>query len=232
MTARPEQLALDLAHRVANGRDDFLVSPSNAAAVRLVDEWPAWPSHVAILTGPHGSGKSHLAQVWQARSGASVLKAAELARDEVAEAFASKALVLEDVTPGAFDETMLFHVANFARQEGGQVLLTSSFEPGQWNVKLPDLASRLNSFPVIRIGAPDDALLRGVLVKLFADRQIAVDEALISYVVTRMPRSLDAARKLVAEIDRLALAEKAEVTRSFVSRVMGKLLSPGLFNDA
>jgi len=232
MTARPEQLLLDLAHRVANGRDDFLVSPSNEAAVRLVDEWPAWPSHAAILTGPVGSGKSHLAQVWQARSGAKVLKASALAREDVALAFSNNALVLEDVTPGAFDETMLFHVANVARQNGGQVLLTSSIEHEQWNVKLPDLASRLNAFPVIRIGAPDDALLRGVLVKLFADRQIAVDEALISYVVLRMPRSLDAARKLVAEIDRLALAEKAEVTRNFVARVMGKLLSPELFNDA
>ena len=232
MTARPEQLPLDLAHRVANGRDDFLVSPSNEAAVRLVDEWPAWPSHAAILTGPEGSGKSHLAQVWQARSGAKVLKASALAREDVALAFSNNALVLEDVTPGAFDETMLFHVSNVARQNGGQVLLTSSIEHEQWNVKLPDLASRLNAFPVIRIGAPDDALLRGVLVKLFADRQIAVDEALISYVVLRMPRSLDAARKLVAEIDRLALAEKAEVTRNFVARVMGKLLSPGLFNDA
>jgi len=231
MTPRPEQLLLDLPHRVATGRDDFLVSPANASAVRLVDEWPVWPSYGALLIGPQGSGKSHLARVWQAKSGAQVLAARSLMTEDVPQALAGKALVLEDVAQSEFDETMLFHACNQARQVGGHLLLTSVQDLASWVVKLPDLASRLNSFPVVRIGAPDDALLRGVLVKLFADRQIAVDEALISYMVLRMPRSLDAARKLVAEIDRLALAEKAEVTRSFVSRVLGKLTSPGLFND-
>jgi chromosomal replication initiation ATPase DnaA len=231
MTARPEQLLLDLSHRVATGRDDFLVSPANAAAVRLVDEWPVWPGYGAILLGPQGSGKSHLARVWQAKSGAQVLAARSLTKEDVPLALASKALVLEDVARGEFDETALFHACNQARQVGGHLLLTSVQDLSSWAAKLPDLASRLNSFPVVRIGAPDDALLRGVLVKLFADRQIAVDEALISYMVLRMPRSLDAARKLVAEIDRLALAEKAEVTRSFVSRALGKLTSPGLFDD-
>ena len=231
MSARPEQLPLDLSHRVATGRDDFLVSAANAAAVRLVDEWPAWPSYGAILVGPQGSGKSHLARVWQARSRAQVQAARALTNENVPQALADRALVLEDVTRGEFDETMLFHACNQARQVDGHLLLTSTQDPASWAVKLPDLASRLNSLPVLRIGAPDDALLRGVLVKLFADRQIAVDEALISYMVLRMPRSLDAARKLVAEIDRLALAEKAEVTRSFVSRVLGKLTSPGLFNE-
>jgi chromosomal replication initiation ATPase DnaA len=232
MSIRPEQLVLDLPLRAATGRDDFLVSEANAAAVRLIDEWPNWVSHVAILVGPQGSGKSHLAQVWQARSGAKVLNAGELRREDVADSFSSKALALEDLRPQAFDETALFHAANVARQEGGHLLITSSTEPSQWQVQLRDLASRLQSFPVVRIGAPDDALLRGVLVKLFADRQIAVDEALISYVVLRMPRSLDEARKLVAEIDRLALAEKAEITRHFVGRVMNKMSNPELFNDA
>jgi chromosomal replication initiation ATPase DnaA len=230
MTAKPEQLVLELPLRAANGRDDFLVSQANAAAVRLIDEWPQWVSHAAILVGPEGSGKSHLAQVWQARSGARVYKAAALQRDDVADVLAGGALVLEDVAAGQFDETMLFHAANVARQNGGHILLTSSSEPANWRVGLRDLASRLSSFPVVRIGTPDDALLRGVLVKLFADRQIAVDEALVTYVLLRMPRSLDAARKLVAEIDRQAMAERAEVTRNFVSRIMGRMVSPDLFN--
>ena len=41
-----------------------------------------------------------------------------------------------------------------------------------------------------RIAAPDNALLRAVMVKLFADRQVAVDEQLVSYVLSRTERSL------------------------------------------
>jgi len=117
-----------------------------------------------------------------------------------------------------------------ARQQGGQVLLTSRLEPRLWQLKLPDLASRLKALPLVHISAPDDALLRGVLVKLFADRQISVDEAVVSYMLTRMARSLAAARSLVAEIDRAAMVEKAEITRPFVARVMAAHESPDLFN--
>ena len=145
------------------------------------------------------------------------------------ELFASKALCLEDIEVGQFDETMLFHALNLARQEGGHVLLSSRLEPAQWQVKLPDLASRLKALPVVHILPPDDALLRAVLVKQFADRQIVVDEALIGYMILRMPRSAAAARALVAEIDRQAMVERAEITRPFVAKVMARVESPDLF---
>ena len=103
--------------------------------------------------------------------------------------------------------------------------------PVGWNVALPDLASRLQALPVAQLDPPDDVLLRGVLVKLFADRQLAIDEQVISYMMLRMPRSLDAARGLVAEIDHLALEEKAAVTRPLVARVMQRFTAPDLFAD-
>jgi chromosomal replication initiation ATPase DnaA len=228
---KPQQLLLDLPHREALGRDDFLVTGSNSAAVALVDEWPNWPSHAAILVGPRGSGKSHLSNVWQQASHAVVLPLAELATANVAPLLASKALVLEDVTPDRFDPTALFHALNHARQQKGHILLTSEFEPKAWNVTLPDLASRLSAIPLVNILPPDDALLRGVLVKLFADRQVSVDEALISFVLARMPRSLQAAQILVAEVDRQALLAKAEMTRPFVSKIMSEVFVPELFNQ-
>ena len=229
---RPQQLLLDLPHRPALGRDDFLVTGSNSAAVSLVDEWPLWPTHAAILVGPKGSGKSHLSNVWQQASLAKAILAADLKTDTVGSLMANKALVLEDVSPGQFDQTALFHALNHARQQQGHVLLTSELEPKAWNVTLPDLASRLAALPLVNILPPDDALLRGVLVKLFADRQIAVDEALISFVLARMPRSLEAAQTLVAEVDRQALTAKSEITRHFVSKIMGEVFVPELFNQA
>ena len=227
----PTQLLLDLPHRPALGREDFLVTGSNSAAVSLVDEWPNWPSHGAILVGPKGSGKSHLAHVWQVASNAQIMPLAALRTDDVAHLLASGALVLEDATSGPIDQTALFHALNQARQNKGHILLTATGEPASWGISLPDLSSRLAALPVITILPPDDPLLRGVVVKLFADRQINVEESLVSFVLARMPRSLHSAQRLVAEVDRQALEAKAEITRPFVAKVMAELFMPPLFNE-
>ena len=129
------------------------------------------------------------------------------------------------------DERALFHLLNLTRQTGGHVLIASETDPAQWKVQLPDLASRLKALAVARLDPPDDALLRGVLVKHFADRQVAVEEPVISYLMLRMPRSLDAARAIVAELDALALAEKSAVTRTLAARVLQQMTEPGLFPD-
>lgn len=225
-----QQLTLDLAHRPALARDDFLVSPANAGAVALVDQWPNWPTHGAVIVGPPGSGKSHLASVWRQRCGAGLRRASDLSVAAAADDFASRALVVEDAGEGPFDERALFHLLNLARQEGGFVLLTSARPVAAWPVQLPDLMSRLRALPEATILPPDDALLRGVLVKHFADRQIAVSEPIVSYILLRMPRSMDALRRIVQEIDARALAEKAEITRPFVAKVLGEYAAPDLFH--
>jgi chromosomal replication initiation ATPase DnaA len=225
----PRQLTLDLALRPALAREDFLVAPSNQAAVALVDQWPNWPAHGAVISGPPGSGKSHLAAVWQNRAGALGLSATDLRIADVAVALQSGALIVEDADRRGVDERALFHALNMAKQEGGFVLLTATTPVSAWAVALPDLRSRLNALPQVAIEAPDDALLRGVVVKLFADRQIAVSEVIVAYMVLRMPRSLEAARSLVDAIDRAALEQGAEVTRPFVAKVLEAALSPGLF---
>ncbi len=226
-----EQLTLDLALRPALAREDFLVSPANAAAVALVDQWPNWPTHGAVIVGQPGSGKSHLASVWQQRSHAGLKQAAMLSADTVPEDFASGALVVEDAGETGLDERALFHLLNLARQEGGYVLLTSTRPVASWPVALPDLRSRLQALPEATILPPDDALLRGVLVKHFADRQIAVSEAIISFILVRMPRSMAALRQIVQEIDSRALAGKVEITRPFVARVLADCVYPGLFQS-
>jgi chromosomal replication initiation ATPase DnaA len=230
-TGKGRQLVLALPHRAALGREDFLVSPANAAAVAMIDQWPDWPSHALLLVGPPGSGKSHLVEVWRRASGAERIEAADLSAEAVPDLLAQGGLAVENAPGPALNERALFHLLNLARQQGAKVLITSEQLPGAWGVRLPDLVSRLRAAPVAELGAADDALLRGVLVKLFADRQLAVEESVISYLVVRMPRSLDAARHLVAEIDRRALEDKAQVSRTFVARVLTGLAEPGLFPD-
>jgi chromosomal replication initiation ATPase DnaA len=226
-----DQLALDLPHRIATGREDFLVSGANEAAVAAVDAWPNWPSPVLILVGDAGSGKSHLADVWRTMSNASVVSAGKLAKDDVPSLMQSGAAIVEDAPGDKLDEVALFHLINMARETSGHLLITSAVFPAHWPVTLPDLNSRLKAAQLASLGDPDDELLRGLLVKQFGDRQLQVDEAVISYMVTRMERSFDAARSLVAKIDAQALSQRAEITRVFVSRIMQDETEPGLFDD-
>lgn len=229
MSKISEQLIFDLPHREAQGRDDFLVTSSNVAAVALIDQWPNWPSHAAIILGDEGCGKTHLVEVWRSKNNAALITAEKLEASEVPALLQSGALAIEDLGSGKLDERALFHALNLAKQESKFLLLTSRLVPSLLSLAIPDLASRLNSLPTIQILAPDDALLRGVLVKLFADRQISVEEGLINYILMRMPRSLGTARRLVAEVDMLAMIEKAEITKPLVARILAKIEEPDLF---
>lgn len=222
MIEQPQQLAFELPHRQALGVEDFLVSHSNAAAVALVDRWPDWPVGAAVISGPAGSGKSHLANVWRLRSNASVVHATACTIARVPELASHGALVVEDIAT-LKDEQALFHLLNLVREQRLAMLLTSDAAPGDLDVTLPDLRSRLKALPFAEIAPPDDALLRVVLVKLFADRQLAVDPAIIAYLLLRMERSMEAARRLVAEVDRQALMLKRGVTRAVAAAALKSL---------
>jgi chromosomal replication initiation ATPase DnaA len=222
MPSTPEQLVFELPHRAAIGREDFLVSDSNAAAVALVDRWPDWPVGAAVLVGPKGSGKTHLANVWLLRSAAAVFDASQISREDVPAIASAGAAIIEDVQ-NLTDEAALFHLLNLVREQRLQILMTTNIAPGDLSVSLPDLMSRLKALPVASIEAPDDALLRAVLVKLFADRQLSVEPHVIDYVLVRMERSLAAAERLVAEADRKALVLQRRVTRAVAAAALDKL---------
>jgi len=211
--SRPRQLVLAFEPTASFARDDFLEGPSNATALSLVEQWPDWPARAVALVGPEGSGKSHLADIWATRAGARRLAARALDAAAVPGALATGALALENIGEGV-DEVALFHLLNLARESDAHVLLTARTPPAQWTLRVRDLASRLRALPVVELRAPDDPLLRAVLVKLFVDRQLAVDEGLISYLITRIERSFAAARAAVATLDREALQRQRPVTRA------------------
>jgi chromosomal replication initiation ATPase DnaA len=222
MPTLPEQLVFELPHRAAMGLEDFLVSESNAEAVALVDRWPDWPVGAAVLVGPEGSGKTHLANVWRLRSGAALASASDLSRERVPELAARGALVVENIAT-LDDEAALFHLLNLGREQRLQILLTSDAAPGDLRISLPDLLSRLKALPVASIEPPDDALLRAVLVKLFSDRQLSVEPHIIDYVLVRMERSMSAAERFVSEADRQALILQRRVTRAIAAAALDTL---------
>jgi chromosomal replication initiation ATPase DnaA len=210
------QLTLDLPHRAALGAEDFLVSDCNLAAVRLIDAWPNWQDHVQLLIGPPASGKTHLARVWQALSGAEGLEPERLAMDFVDSMSAGTPLVVEDADRLAYDEKTLFHLLNLAREKRLFVLLTARTVPSRWPFSLPDLLSRLNAVPAVEIGSPDEALIRTVMLKHFADRQLDIDPKVLTYLALHVDRSLAAAEAAVAAVDRAALATGRKISRQLV----------------
>jgi chromosomal replication initiation ATPase DnaA len=225
MTAlvRPRQLVLALEHEESFAREDFLEGPSNAAGLALVESWPDWPNRVMALIGPEGSGKTHLAAIWAEMSGARRLAARGLIEEAVPSALATGALVLEDLESSTLDERALFHLINLAREEQGFVLITGREPPAAFRVGLPDLVSRLRAIPSVLLQPPGDALLRLVMLKLAADRQMALDASVVDYVANRIERSFAAARAAVVRLDEEAMRRHRPVTRA---------LAVELFRDA
>jgi chromosomal replication initiation ATPase DnaA len=210
-----QQLALELGHRSAQGRDDFYVSPCNAEAVGWIDRWPDWPTTGLALWGPSACGKSHLAAVWRSRSGAALADFGALRAFEPPAILAGRSsLVLDDEPAAALAidlEEPLLHLHNLVAERGGNLLLVGGSPPARWPIALADLSSRLRAMNTVPIAAPDDALLSAVLTKQFRDRQIAVTSEVVAYAVARMERSFAAAKSLVDALDREALAQRRRI---------------------
>jgi chromosomal replication initiation ATPase DnaA len=228
MNEIPRQLPLALGFSERFGREDFLPGPSNEAALALIERWPDWPAQVVALVGPEGAGKSHLAAIWAKASGARLLASHAIVPGCVPTALATGALVIEDLHQGACEETALFHLLNLAREQDAFVLITAHTPPSGWSMRLRDLASRLRALPAVALAPPDDTLLRAVLVKLFADRQLKVDDDLIGYLMARIERSFAAARAIVAELDRVALRHRREINRKFAAELLAGALRRNL----
>ncbi len=213
------QLPLHLPVEAARARDDLVVTDANKQAVAFMDSWPQWPGPIAILAGPTGAGKSHLAEIWATRAEATFLSPSK----EGTDIHSGGNVVVEDITQGGFSENWLFHLINSVRASQNSLLLTSRRWPGDWGITLPDLQSRMKVAHLMELNEPDDALLAGVLIKLFSDRQLTVDTSVIDYLVLRMERSLASAQILVAIVDRLSLVEKRRVTKPLASQALREL---------
>lgn len=220
------QLAFDLPCRSAQGREDFFVAPANALALATLDAPETWPQRKMLVIAPEGAGKSHLAQIWADERSAVIVDAAALNAENAPGHAAAGAVVVEDADRigglGAA-EAGLFHLHNLLQAEGGLLLLSARSAPRDWNLTLPDLRSRMEATPNVRITPPDDALLAAVLVKLFADRQLVISAMLVPWLVTRMDRSLATARRVVAALDARALQKGSAVTRALASEVLDSL---------
>ena len=217
---QPRQLAFALPHAESLTRDNFLEGPANAAGLALVDSWPDWPNRVMLLVGPEGSGKSHLAAIWAEEAGARSISAHALTAAAVPGALATGALVVEDLKSQDLDERALFHLLNLAREDAAFVLITAREPPTALQIELRDLRSRLRAVPTVLLLPPDDQLFRALIVKFCADRQLSVDETVVSYLATRIERSYAAVRQAVELLDTEALRLGRPVTRALAADLL------------
>lgn len=223
-----QQIPLDLSVRPAHGREDFLIGPENREAVAWLDRWPDWPSPALMLCGPAACGKSHLAAVWQQKSGACFLRPDSLGSEGAEDLTKNNGhVIIDGLDPWIGDsaaETTLFHIFNIFREQKRFLLLTLRMNPAQGDFALPDLASRLKASPLARIFPPGEDLLGAVLIKLFHDRQLAVSQDVIGYIVPRMERSFAAARDIVEAADHMALSQKRAVSVPLMRQVMAGMV--------
>ncbi len=217
-----QQLTFDLPARPAQGRENFFVSPANEAALKQIDAWQSWPGNRLLLNGPEGAGKSHLARVWASMAGAEVIHARNLPQTAIPALLEENASIAVDdigtIAGDAVAEQALFHLFNLCLAEGGHLLLTSRCAAPDFT--LPDLKSRVEAAPIATIEAPDDDLLAAVLVKLMADRQLAISPQVISFLARRMERSFSQAERIVSQLDSLALSTHRPITRALAAEVL------------
>lgn len=214
----PDQLAFDWPTGVALGPDDFFVSEANAKAFAMLSAPDTWPERKLAIIGPKGSGKSHLARVFEGQTDAVLHKACDLAGGFQT---AATTVIIEDMErlPRSAEEPV-FHLHNNLRNAGGLLLLTSCLPPSRWPIALPDLASRMQATTVAQIENPDDALLSALIMKLFADRQINPQPNLVQYLAARIERSFAAAADIVARLDAAALAQGRKINTALAAELL------------
>ncbi|MEX0350489.1 MAG: chromosomal replication initiator DnaA [Paracoccaceae bacterium] len=218
-----EQLSFELPSKTARGREDFFVSPSNAMAVALLSA-STWPGGKLVLSGPAGSGKTHLTHVWANETGARIVSATGITSEDIL-SLSEGPVAVEDIPLIATDaaaQDAMFHLHNLTLANGHPLLMTGRSAPSFWALPLPDLQSRVQGAQHVALEPPDDELLGAVIAKLFFDRQLNPRPDLIRYLVRHMDRRFDAAARMVDRLDHIALTEKREITRALAARLMAE----------
>jgi len=222
MTDYNVQLTFDLVDDVSLNRDDFIVSKSNKDAIAWIDSWPNWPVNVPGLNifGAPSSGKSHLANIWKSKSNALSINAPSLDALNVRELLIDHKNVLVDNFDNSWREETVLHLYNLIQELGGSFIIISEQPVSQMDIKLRDLASRVSTMSTVELKLPDDEIIKGVMRKLFKDRQIDVSNDVVNYLCRRMERSFKEVGRLVDRLDKISLSEKNTINLSLARRIL------------
>ena len=216
------QLTFDLVDDASLNRDDFIVSKSNKDAIAWIDSWPNWPVNVPGLNifGAPSSGKSHLANIWRSKSNALSIENPSLDIIGVRDLLVDHKNILIDNFDNSWKEEPLLHLYNLVQEIGGSFIIISEQPVSQMDIKLRDLASRVSTMSTVELKLPDDEIIKGVMRKLFKDRQIDVSNDVVNYLCRRMERSFKEVGRLVDRLDKISLSEKNTINLSLARRIL------------
>lgn len=203
---------------------DFLRGAGNEEAFDLIERWPDWPYSMVLIHGPEGCGKTHLAHVFAARARATFLASGRVGTAPADQLLTGNHAWVLDSIEEVTDAPALAQLINHVRARGDYLLMTARHAAPELPFTLPDLNSRLRALPALALGAPDDALLMGLLAKQFADRQLRIAPDVLKLAVQHIERSYEAAQGFVRALDRMSLARGRAIT---VALVREALKNPG-----
>jgi len=214
MTAR--QLPLPFVTQPHYAAMDFVPAASNEAARAWLARRADWPFGRLVLCGPQGAGKTHLLHIWCEVEGVDPWSGPALRG--IPRLPQTGPIAVDDADLA--EETALFHLINAAGEARRSLLLSAREPPARWHTCLPDLASRLRASATAMIGPAEDDLLRALFARLLAERQLAVPEAVQSWLLTRLPRLPASVQEAVARLDHAALAEGRAITRALAATIL------------
>ena len=220
-----EQLIFKLSRRQAYNREDFFVSKTNSLAVKILENWKNFSSSGLVIVGPSACGKTHLAAVWSKETSAKSYDISTFFGIDLNHLIDEKFIVLEDVEKlelipkdkRLIIEENILHIFNSLSANKGKILFTSCKFPRFWEIGLKDLLSRLMTLTTLELNIPDDNLLAAVMAKQFQDRQIKVDDEVLTYAISRMERSFLFAKTLVEALDVESLKLKKPIKKNMVN---------------
>jgi len=214
-----DQLILKFPSLQAFKKEDFYVSQSNQKAYDFINSWPRWIKRIVNIFGPSGSGKSHLSSILKSKTSCLQIESQDL-NEEVLFKFKTKESIIVENFDKNLSEKLLFSLWNIVLQDNKYLLITSKNPINNYNYKLEDLKSRVNSSLIIGIDLPSDDLISVILSKNFSDKQIKVEKKHIDYIIKRIDRSYEKISQFILTLDKYSLKKGSPFSLKLIKEVL------------
>ena len=200
---------------------DFYVSSNNFEAYKLLENWPNWPGKKINVFGPHGCGKTHLANILNKKINSIFVRADKLKENTLKDLDQKDCLIIEDYQNN-IDEKFFYTILNIFNQTNKYIVINSVKPINKFDIKLIDLKSRLDNFINLGIKLPSDDLLRVIITKYFSDKQIRINVKILEYILKNIERSYEKVFKFIKDVDILSLSTGKSININLIKKVLKK----------